>query len=284
MKRLISLILVLAMAISLLPTMSFAAEEGEIITYSLVPNGETDKGKTIDTFDYTSTNNMWEYFGASNNVETITGYDSRCGYYLKVSGAVGTWVAIKINIADAGKYNIAYNYSGTNGNGTNYPGDGSVHIFPGDTALTAVPALLEAKSELAYSESKRVTSNFKTGSIPLTTRSASADIELASGEYVVVFYVASAVIENAGNIGKIYPLSLDFKLVEKAALRKYKLIPGKVILSADEKTSLSLVAPDGETIDVFEVKEISTSDESIATVDGAEITAVGYQRGGGVTN
>ena len=213
-KRAISLLLVLCMVVSLLPVYSFAAETPEPIVYSLAPNGDADLNKSVDKFtDYPATGNKWKYFGQSDGLTTKVQYSEVAGkytgYYMYTSGTVGDWFAIKLDVAKDGLYNINYICTGTNNNGTNYPGKATVHILPGTTALSDVPTLLGSEDELAVCAPTRVSSNYRQSIAPLKTRNGSPEIELEKGEYVVVFKIATADVANTDNIGRIYPAKLE---------------------------------------------------------------------------
>jgi len=217
-KRAISLLLVLCMVVSLLPVYSFAAETSEPIVYSFAPNGDTDLNKAVAAFtDYPATGNKWKYFGQSDGLTTKVQYSEvsgkYTGYYLYTYGTVGSWFAIKLEIAEDGIYNINYICTGRNTNGTNYPGHATVHLLPGDTELSDIPTVLGTEEELAVCAETSPSSNWAQSIAPLKTRSGSPEIEFKKGEYVVAFRIAETKVQNDGDIGRIMPAKLEFTKV-----------------------------------------------------------------------
>lgn len=106
-KSLLSIALVLAMALSILPaTFASAADDTVSVTYTF-NQGKTykDIGTDITKYTYTETDNTWEGVFV-HNVDNRTGLS---GPHLNASGYlclryVGSWVALKINVPYSGYY------------------------------------------------------------------------------------------------------------------------------------------------------------------------------------
>ena len=117
MKRILSLILALAMLISLVPAVSAdgdVAQEysGVTVKYGMVSGAGYDfsaepfKSDTTKV-TFADTNGFWAYHSASRAIVV----DVPNEYALRIQGDVNDWVAIKIYVPKAGKYDVTLGYS-----------------------------------------------------------------------------------------------------------------------------------------------------------------------------
>ncbi|MBR2181688.1 MAG: heparinase II/III family protein, partial [Oscillospiraceae bacterium] len=207
---------------------------------------------------YADTLSMWEGF-ASSGVKSAQAKTAMSNIALK---AVGDFVAFKINLpaSDTFVATVGYYKHASSGD------DGDVYILPGTTKVDDVASSLTEDKKLTglkyYIQDGETAGNYVTGKIEKT---------LPAGEYIVVFNVSAKADRNTGSGTAIYPGNITFK--RKSSLPPYSLIAEKVMLVPGETTNLSLKDYDGNPIDEFEIREISSSDESIVTVDGTTVTA-----------
>ncbi|MBQ2743901.1 MAG: Ig-like domain-containing protein, partial [Oscillospiraceae bacterium] len=119
MKRVLSLILALAMLISLVPAVSADGEStqeysGVTVKYGMVSgsgydfsSAESEYRADTKKVTFADTNGFWSYHSASGTISV----DIPNEYALRMETVVNDWVAIKIYVPKAGKYDITLGYS-----------------------------------------------------------------------------------------------------------------------------------------------------------------------------
>ena len=207
---------------------------------------------------YADTLSMWEGY-TSSGVKSAQAKSAFTNIILK---SVGDFVAFKINLpaSDTFVATVGYYKHASSGD------DGDVYILPGSIKEEDVLSSLTEDRKLTslsyYIQGDEAAGNYVSEKIEKT---------LPAGEYIVVFNVSARADRNTGSGTAIYPGNITFK--RKSSLPPYSLIAEKVMLVPGETTNLSLKDYDGNPIDEFEIREISSSDESIVTVDGTTATA-----------
>ena len=192
-KRFFSMLLVICMMISLLPSMPTAiAADTESIVYDL--NINLASGTKIKGFKYSDTGNVWEWHSSNPEAKGPANASAHSwGGIDTNSTAAGHWLAVKIKISEAGTYSavLTHGQSGTQG------GYGNIYLLPGDTTdvASAILAAEPVGEDIAYYNAS--------GNVKSTTTDLS-DITIEEGkegEYILVFYASKA-----GSTGyRMYP-------------------------------------------------------------------------------
>ncbi len=119
MKRVLSLILALAMLISLVPAVSADGDamqeySGVTVKYGMVSgsgydfsSAESEYRADTKKVTFADTNGFWSYHSASGMISVNIPNE----YALRMETVVNDWVAIKIYVPKAGKYDITLGYS-----------------------------------------------------------------------------------------------------------------------------------------------------------------------------
>ena len=161
-KRILSMLLVMCMLISVMPTASVANASDTALVYELNYNknaaaDKTNIGKTYT--DYSTTGNTWVWADQSSGVTTLSysynrrwiGNDDADRLYQQISDGYtygvqiktvseGAWAAIKIKTPTAGKFDVSLKYGRHNTGG----GYGNVYILPVSTTTDIATALTTA--------------------------------------------------------------------------------------------------------------------------------------------
>ena len=192
-KRFFSMLLVICMMISLLPSMpTTIAADTESVVYDL--NINLASGTKIKGFKYSDTGNVWEWHSSNPEAKGPANASAHSwGGIDTNSTAAGHWLAVKIKINEAGTYSavLTHGQSGTQG------GYGNIYLLPGDTTDVASAILLAEPvgKDIAYYNAS--------GNVKSTTTDLS-DITIEEGEegeYILVFYASKA-----GSTGyRMYP-------------------------------------------------------------------------------
>ncbi len=207
---------------------------------------------------YADTLSLWEGY-TSSGVKSAQAKSAFTNISFK---GVGDFVAFKINLpaSDTFVATVGYYKHASSGD------DGNVYILPGATAEEDVASSLTEDKKLTsvsyYIQGDEAAGNYVTDKV---------DITLPAGEHIVVFNASAYSYRNTGSGTAIYPGSITFK--RKSSLPPYSLIAENAMLVPGETTDLTLQDYDGNPIDEFEIREITSSDESIATADGTTVTA-----------
>ncbi|MBQ6698925.1 MAG: Ig-like domain-containing protein, partial [Oscillospiraceae bacterium] len=128
MKRFLSMLLAMAMLISILPAVSAdGAAEPEYSGATVIYTAAGLASNThLGSIDYNMTNGFWQYYSASSALNAnfkIT--SSRIAMTVKVNN----WVALEIYVPKAGKYDVKLSY-GQMKNTTQSTNNGSIWILP----------------------------------------------------------------------------------------------------------------------------------------------------------
>ncbi len=207
---------------------------------------------------YADTLSMWEGY-ASSGVKSAQAKSALTNIAFK---GVGDFVAFKINLlaSDTFVATVGYYKHASAGD------VGDVYILPGSTAVGDVESSLTEDKKLTslnyYIQGGESAGNYVSEKIEKT---------LSAGEYIVVFNSSAKSPKNTGSGTAIYPGNITFK--RKSSLPPYSLIAENVILAPGEATNLMLQDYDGNPVEEFEILQITSSDESIITVDGTAATA-----------
>ncbi|MBQ2743304.1 MAG: hypothetical protein IJF32_10940, partial [Oscillospiraceae bacterium] len=149
-KSLLSIALVLAMALSLLPTVfaSETADDTVSVTYDFAGNYNADVATDITKYTYAITGNSWEYANRYNASTTDIALSSSYGVFVRNGtenkvGAenVNSWIAIKIQVPVSGYYSSMTIKPYSTSSNTN-----KLDVFIVDMKDENLKALLEKKA------------------------------------------------------------------------------------------------------------------------------------------
>ena len=138
-KKIISLAVAVLMIVAMLPLNIISANNSGETAVSISYEFNTSCGVAGNTqlpqiTDYGQTGNKWKYYSASR---TST-HQVKDGYFLGDTRIVDHYIALNINVPDAGMYAVEYFYTKMKDEG----GKGVVYLVPGATFAS----LSEAKT------------------------------------------------------------------------------------------------------------------------------------------
>ena len=130
MKKLLSMILALAMLVSLVPA-AFAndtetqAYSGVTVRYDLTLN--KSNGTYLSDISYDLSNGFWARYSTSATISNNYGITSS---RLRLATTNGNWVALEINVPKAGKYDVKMTYTRMYKDNSYATENGKVWILP----------------------------------------------------------------------------------------------------------------------------------------------------------
>ena len=287
MKKLLSMILALAMLVSLVPA-AFAndtetqAYSGVTVRYDLTLN--KSNGTYLSDISYDLSNGFWARYSTSATISNNYGITSS---RLRLATTNGNWVALEINVPKAGKYDVKMTYTRMYKDNSYATENGKVWILPlinptteakyEDTEITAA---LNASDPINKDNPLDFYNNNGTTNDDVEDDNIGYYDFPSAGTYLVVFkateaspcasagtkaymYIKNITLDGDGNEAEIYtPMSLPVS-VDKTNLS---------IDSAESKTAQITVGSstymsngDAATVDTNSVSYTS-SDKNVATV------------------
>ena len=266
-KRIISLALALCMIIALLPSIPLvSADNGYTFFYDLNPKKITSDGnpyvydKELFGSEYTQTHNMWEYL--SKTTGAVRGYPvgSKFGWQISSSKA-GTYVAIELNIPEAGEYTATYNY------GAHKVGAlGSLYLLP--------PSVTDIAAGIADDTYKLNSDNIDydqgvagATEMPLLTLDKKVTVtDQTKGKWKLIIYCVDKVRNWA-----MYPISFTLSSGNGAIPMDISADCNEVILGESEEITLSGYMSDGTGFAASKVDSIvytvKDGNPDVASVD-----------------
>ncbi len=269
MKKLLSIILALAMILTLVPSV-FANGEAETdgikIEYSFL------KADYVDAADTTAPHNYITYLTSGGRLEydadnstttnkTISVWNSTKPYLICQKN--GEYITFKIRVPKGGKYSAALLYNVTTSTSS---GIGSMYILPGDT--------VDIESALKTAKPVFENINFAGNAATPTAKSETFTADVA-GEYYMVWQRTG---EN-GNAMRPARLILTQGTTDTPALIYADVTLGKTEIDAgvSEETEIALsnvYMSDGESATDTSAITYTSSDESVAKIEKGKVKAV----------
>ncbi|MBQ2742847.1 MAG: S-layer homology domain-containing protein, partial [Oscillospiraceae bacterium] len=220
---------------------------------------------SVSSVKYSNTKNKWTYRAASS-AKLGNSSQVKNGRMLVSSTAAGMWLALEISIPKNGWYEIQFSSFRVKGNG----GVGNVYILPENADLTNVDAAISAPGTVTVAKDVKYYDTEKSSE---TVKEKAVLGHLVGKKKIILFRAtASNTADGARNVCNMYPAAVSLKWIGKED-PPYSLIPAKTKLVPGEKAELSLVNLENSFVSDWSVKEIETSDKSVATVDGKTVTA-----------
>ncbi|MBQ7119348.1 MAG: S-layer homology domain-containing protein [Oscillospiraceae bacterium] len=277
MKRLLSLILVIAMTAAMLPSITFAAEADAGVTIEYYTYAGTNSGGFSDAskIDYARYNGRIEYLATTSTAKYPYSWDQTAKntmgepIYRFIAAFVLTagsdeYMAYKIRVPEKGEYKASLYYLAcTNSDAAR---GGSLYILPPGSETDIAGALKSATPVLSDVNFYSETNQFK------TTEEVSFTAE-KSGEYLMVW-------KNTGDTGsRITPVKLTLNGGSgKAPIWGFPECEDKTVFVGDETTVKGTIyMSDGSVATAEEKKAIEyiSQNTSVATVSGDTVKAVG---------
>ncbi|MBR2181001.1 MAG: hypothetical protein IJ949_03825 [Oscillospiraceae bacterium] len=270
MKRFISLILALSMAISLFPAISAEPAGDEIkYTYNLNPgiqNNNNTTGYSAQLVkDYATTGNTWIYF--TKTAGTAYGIYKK---YIEIKSDVGEYFAIKMKVPRDGIYDISFTQYLHAANG----GYIDVYLLSGDTAKADIAAGLIDKNKL----NKAPIRGFAETNTADSIAAVCSDRQISAGEYVFIFKASALGDNGSGTTAWMYPAVITLSGVATAPEPEivHQLVLDKELLKAGETALIAEMYTDiGEKIESYTVTSVSAENADAVSVDGTSIVATG---------
>ncbi|MBQ2741254.1 MAG: S-layer homology domain-containing protein [Oscillospiraceae bacterium] len=187
MKRILSLVLILSMLISMLPVIATAAEVK--LEYKFNPNGKN--GSTIYVRELIATETgkiSWVEAGDGEDTSITNGpykaYMHKWGICTNTTAA-GRWLALEIEINEAGTYSASLLHGQTKSTGKG--GYGDIYLFPGDKDTTNIASFLTDDNRIGEK-----VAYISTGSSDVAEKETDlSDVTVEEGEegkHILVFY------------------------------------------------------------------------------------------------
>ncbi|MBQ2743556.1 MAG: S-layer homology domain-containing protein [Oscillospiraceae bacterium] len=237
----------------------------ESVTYEFGIKSGAAADASVSSVKYSNTNNKWSYRAASSD-KLGNSSQVKNGRMLVSSTAAGMWLALEISIPQSGWYEIQFSSFRIKNNG----GVGDVYILPENADLTDVEAAISASGAVAVAKDVKYYDTEKSSE---TVKEKAVLGHLVGKKKIILFRATEKnTADGAKNVCNMYPASVSLKWLGKEE-PPYSLIPSKTKLVPGEKAELSLVNLENSVVSDWSVKEIETSDESVATVDGKTVTA-----------
>ncbi|MBQ2743023.1 MAG: heparinase II/III family protein, partial [Oscillospiraceae bacterium] len=239
-------------------------------------------GETAEEAFPASSTDGWSAYSYSSNAEYIQKdngnnitFMQKKGEYLQLSSRqVGGWVAIKVPLTNRGSYNAFLSYK-------QIKGYGAAEIYTVDMPKEELDE--EGKREYinkALKNAPRVAKinshNVQNFSIEDAPEMAEFTVGTANDDSAVLL-----VFKTTGQMEKkkilLDSLVLDgtgeYEGEERVVETTYTLRPGKALKEEGETATLSLFNENGEEVTNFEIADITSSDEAVATVSEKTVTA-----------
>ena len=278
-KRLISFILSICMLLSLLPAGTlFAGAEDESYIYELsyakhysinpaAYDATADKAKIKSlTFE---NDTIAAYKADSNVYNALIRKTPRFDIYLQTtpSESVGSWIALDIELEKDGLYTSKYEPYNQGGAGM----VGDVYLLPYSTNLSDITSAISTGTKIASGVDYSVKSSAQT----------KTQLYLEKGKHTLLIYCTGSGSKTDGTKTRFYMSFKQFSLEWNGMpSTKNSLVPEKARITAGETTALTVTDSNGKELSVSEIKEMSSSDEEIATVDAASMTVTAGNKTG----
>ncbi|MBQ2742752.1 MAG: heparinase II/III family protein, partial [Oscillospiraceae bacterium] len=271
MKRLLSIILAVSMIISFIPAFSIASAE-ESVEYQFGKASGIAVNAAVNTVTaVNSSNNNWFYHSASIARIGTNSQLKDTRLMVKTAG-LGEWLALEMTIPQTGWYEIQF----SSYRAANSGGKGDVYLLPANADLSNIEAAISAPGAIAVAKDIKY---YDTTTGAGIVKEASIIEELGAQKYLVVFKVTgSNNADGAGNPCYMYPANLSLEWISNEE-PLYSLKAEKEILSAGQSVEFTVEDYNGNPVENYTIKEISSENEDIATVSGNVITAVGNMFG-----
>ena len=253
-KRLLSIILAITVIATLLPAMALSAGAENTAATEYTYNFGTDSGVSSNTpvtevTIYVSTGSKWKYatnvWDSNNNTigNTVKKSDIKSGYMRVKTAAVGSWLALKMEVEESGWYEIQFSSYRREG----YGGIGDVYLLPTgniDDSSAKIEAALSGSDVITVAKDVKYC-DISSGSGP--KNEASVVSELTAEEYYIVFKVTGQDSAITNEALYMYPASLT-------------LTP----LTAQEKADAAFITDDNKEENI----SYTASDLKGLTIDG----------------
>ncbi|MBQ9985423.1 MAG: hypothetical protein IJP38_03840, partial [Oscillospiraceae bacterium] len=210
-KRILSALVIAAMALSLMPTFA-SATVGDSIVYDFNESTDASYSATSVT-SYTDAEKGWMYYDmtAGKAAAYLPSYNPN---YIQITSSVGQYFAIKIKVPESGKYDmslVCYQHA-------TIGGSADMYLLPGTTKQENIAALIETAETVNGND---VLFYADKNTYP-TTLNVAFDYQILAGEYVLVFKATgiSPYMTNATHISKqyayMYPATLTLTKTAEA--------------------------------------------------------------------
>ena len=207
---------------------------------------------------YSDTLDTWEGF-ASNNVDSAQAKASMTNVSFFNPGG---YMAFRIKVPASGTYIASTDYY----KHATYGDKGEVYIIPADTKEENIEEAIKTGTKIA-SLDYYVKGSEKAGMYT----DEGVEITLSKGEYIVVF-VGTAPSEDKTDGKRIRNYPGAVRLTRRTE-KKYAIHIEKILHTSGDTAEITLTDTNGTEIESFEVTEITSSDEAVATVSYKIVTA-----------
>lgn len=186
-KKLLSLAIILAMAISLFPAKPLIASAEDVVHEYVFADKAAGNTAISSVSEYTDGSGQWKYF--AGNVSKANRQQYKTGYTTYVQSKIGQWIAVKIKIDTPAVYSASLAYA--TGNSSSSAGVGKVYLLPGDTSDEEVERVLNTEAAKDLGTVKYAGSSNAMATAPQALENITVE-DGEQGEYIVVFKATAA--------------------------------------------------------------------------------------------